>query len=480
MLAIGGFIRRQTECGLLTKFIRRARMFKNTADVWFTPGCGYLPQGTHGRFYGTSAIAMVLAILAVILLLSITPAMAQTETVLFSFGAPPAPSRGGTWPSGGLVFDSKGNLYGSTVYGGHSDNCEGGDGQTSCGVAFQLTPKAGGSWAEKVLHTFSNNGTDGTYPGGMIFDAVGNLYGTTGAGGPYGDGIPFFGGIAFELSPAAGGTWTEKILYDFGGGDVGYSPGSPLIFDAAGNLYGSTFSGGSSVGVHGLGCGSVFELTPGAGGTWTASSLHTFMDEDDGCGPGSLIRNAEGDLFGAADYGKFGYGVVFELTPGSGGVWTDVFLKSFGNDGPDNPNNLVFGSDGSVYAAACNGQGSHGLYKYGSVVEFTPSTGGTWTYSVLYTFTGTSDGTCPGGLVFDASGNLYGVTAGGGTDNYGTVFELTPGVDGIWTKTILHSFAGGSDGSYPDGLTLATSGDLYGTTSSGGVYNGGTVFKIVP
>jgi uncharacterized repeat protein (TIGR03803 family) len=311
----------------------------------------------------------------------------------------------------------------------------------------------------------------------MIFDTAGNLYGTTGAGGAYGEGIWYFGGTAFELSPAAGGTWTEKILYNFGGGDVGFSPGSPLIFDAAGNLYGSTFSGGGSDGFHGLGCGSVFELTPGAGGTWTASSLHTFMNEDDGCGGGSLILSAEGNPFGAAEEGEFGYGVVFELTPGSGGAWTDVILKSFGNDGPNNVTGLVFDSHGNVYGASCSGGA---LYKYGVVFELAPGAGGTWTYSIPYIFTSTADGTCPTGLVFDAAGTLYGVTVGGGTDNYGTVFELTLGADGTWTKTILHSFAGGSDGSGPAGLILTASGDLYGTTSFGGVYNGGTVFKIVP
>lgn len=433
------------------------------------------------RKKSSAGLAALLIIVTATLVASSAPVAAQTETVLFSFGAPPAPSRGGTNPSGNLVFDSKGNLYGTTVYGGHSDNCEGPDGQTSCGVAFQLTPKAGGSWTEKVLHTFSGNGTDGTYPSGMIFDTVGNLYGTTGAGGAYGEGIWYFGGTAFELSPASGGNWTEKILYNFEGGvgdGVGDSPGSPLIFDAAGNLYGTTFSGGSDTGVHSLGCGSVFELTPGTGGTWTASSLHTFMDEDDGCGGGSLILSAAGDLFGAAGFGKWGYGVVLELTPGSGGAWTDVILDSFNRDDPQNTTGLVFDSHGNVYGASCSGPPP--LYKYGAVFELTPGAGGIWTYSIPYTFPSTADGACPGGLVFDAAGNLYGVTAGGGTYNDGTVFELTPATGGGWTETVLHSFAGGSDGSSPTSLTLAASGDLYGTTFNGGVYSGGTVFKIVP
>jgi uncharacterized repeat protein (TIGR03803 family) len=408
---------------------------------------------------------------------------AQTETVLFSFGAPPAPSAGGTNPSGKLVFDAKGNLYGTTTYGGHSNNCEGSGGQTSCGVAFQLTPKAGGVWTEKILHTFTNNGTDGTFPGGMIFDAAGNLYGTTSAGGPYGEGLWYFGGTAFELSPEAGGKWTEKILYNFEGGvgiGVGDSPSSSLIFDAAGNLYGTTVSGGSGTGHNSLGCGSVFELSPNTGGSWTASALYTFMDETDGCAPGGLIRNNAGNIFGTSFYGKFGYGEVFELMPGSGGAWTDVNLVSFGNDGPDDPNSVAFDSQGNIYATACSGQGFQGLYKYGSVFELTPGTGGTWTYNLLYTFKGATDGSCPTSLAVNATGVLYGITAEGGADADGTVFELKAGGNGVWTKTTLHSFSGGTDGSSPSSLTLASSGDLFGTTLYGGVYNGGTVFKVVP
>jgi len=425
-------------------------------------------------------VVTVLAVGAASLTMATTCAVAQTETVLFSFGAPPAPSRGGTYPFGKLVLDSKGSLYGTTLYGGHSDNCDGGDGQTSCGVAFQLAPKAGGSWTERVLHTFSNNGTDGTFPGPMVLDAAGNLYGTTGAGGPYGDGSPFFGGVAFELSPEAGGKWTEKILYSFEGGvgdGVGDSPGSALSLDAAGNLYGTTGSGGSDTGVHSLGCGSVYELTPGAGGNWAASPLHTFMDEDDGCGGSDLILSAEGNPVGSAGYGQFSYGVVFELTPGSSGAWMDSFLKEFNNDGPMNTTSLAVDAQGNLFGTSCDGAG---LYKYGAVFELAPGATGVWTYSIPYTFKSTADGACPTGLVVDPAGSLYGVTEGGGTYNYGTAFKLVPASGGIWTKTILHSFAGGADGSSPTSLTLSERGDLYGTTVGGGAYSGGTVFKIVP
>jgi uncharacterized repeat protein (TIGR03803 family) len=429
------------------------------------------------------ALAFLFAICAALVAISTATAFAQTETVLFSFGAPPVPSKGGINPSGNLVFDSKGNLYGTTVAGGRSDSCAYND-NTSCGVAFELG-KVGGVWTEKVLHTFSNNGTDGIIPQfGMIFDAAGNLYGTTMAGGLYGDGGSF-GGIAFELSPAGNGKWTEKILYNFMGGettDVGDLPSTPLVFDAAGNLYGATSEGGASVGHESLGCGSVYELTLNTEGSWAANSLHTFLDKTDGCYGTAVILGPTGGVFGAAFGGFANQGVVFELTPGSGGVWTDQILDDFptgGSNGPNNAFDLVFGSQGDLFGTS---DGSGTLYKYGTVFELTPSTGGTWTQSVLYAFGASGDGKTwhPLGLIFDKAGNLYGFTNDGGTDNYGTVFKLTPATGGSWTETVLHSFAGGSDGANPSGLTLSSSGELYGTTLNGGTYNGGTVFKIVP
>jgi len=420
---------------------------------------------------GTAALFTILIVSPGI---STPRAAAQTETVLFSFGAPPAPSRGGINPSGTLVLDAKGNLYGTTTFGGHSSNCSN-DGQTSCGVAFQLAPKADGSWAEKVLHAFTNNGTDGAYPEPMIFDAQGNLYGTTSSGGLYGQEAWYFGGTALELSPTANGSWTEQILYNFQtNSSVGGTPVS-IIFDAVGNLYGITSGGGPGTSE---GCGSVFELTPGAGGIWTGTALYPFEYGNGGCGGLSLALDAAGDPFGTVDDGKYAGGVVFELAPGSGGTWADVILKSFNDhNGPWYPNSLVVDSHGDVYGTACDGAGAS--YKYGSVFELSPGAGGIWTYGTVYAFTSTADGTCPAGLILDTSGNLYGVTKGGGADNYGTVFELTS-ANGIWTKTILHSFSSGSDGSEPNSITLAASGVLYGTTVSGGVYNGGTVFKIVP
>jgi uncharacterized repeat protein (TIGR03803 family) len=166
----------------------------------------------------------------------------------------------------GLIFDAAGNLYGTTYSaGGGSCNVEG---EAGCGNVFELTPKSGGVWTEKVLYSFKNNGKDGNYPSaGLIFDGAGNLYGTTIYGGSgkceSGDGGIIGCGTVFELTPKAGGGWTEKVLHSFrpNGGD-GWWPVANVISDAAGNLYGTTFGGGDVPECSGDGCGTVFELTP--------------------------------------------------------------------------------------------------------------------------------------------------------------------------------------------------------------------------
>ena len=170
----------------------------------------------------------------------------------------------GTGPVAGLIFDGTGNLYGTTFGGGNGTACN-----ANCGTVFELTPKAGGGWKEMVLHNFGH-GTDGATPyAGLIFDASGNLYGTTSAGGIYG------AGTVFELTPNADGGWAEKLLHSFNGKD-GLNPYASLIFDTSGNLYGTTRSGGSGTDCFGTSCGTVFELTPKADGGWTEKVLHTF------------------------------------------------------------------------------------------------------------------------------------------------------------------------------------------------------------
>jgi uncharacterized repeat protein (TIGR03803 family) len=397
-----------------------------------------------------SLVSKTLTSAAISLILAI-PGWAQvTEKILYSFVG----FTDGGNPQPGLVLDSKGNLYGTTLNGGA--NFE--------GTVFEVTPNSNGTWTEQVIHSFSGfNGTgDGALPfGGLTLDAQGNLYGCTNAGGPN------FNGTVFELSPGPNGTWTEKILYGFAGGSDGSGPFAGVIFDSAGNLYGTTQKGGAAS------FGVAFELSPGANGTWTNKILHSFSGADDGANPSSnLALDGVGNLYGVAESGgAYDYGVVFQLAPQSDGSWVEHVIHPFRG-----------GADGtsSYGAVAIDKAGSLLVEGYFSVLEFSPSSSGGWTRKNLHTFTGGSDGAdALGGLTLDSNGNIFGMTSTGG-HHRGTVFELTHGSQGNWTEEILHNFEGGSDGDFPvfNYLTLDSKGNVYGTTPSGGSSNAGVVFEL--
>jgi uncharacterized repeat protein (TIGR03803 family) len=403
-------------------------------------------------------LIVLLVITAAILLVTGMPAVAQTETVLHNFNG-----NHGASPRSNLVFDAAGNLYGTTITGG----------TFNFGTVFELTPDIGGGWTEMALHSFNENGKDGTYPnGGLIFDGSGNLYGTTISGGAANV------GTMFELAPQTGGGWTEKILHGFNGTD-GIEPFASLIFDGAGNLYATTVGGGA------FNHGTVFELKPKAGGGWTERILRQLAANSDGDQPhGAVILDAAGNLYGTALAGGSDHvGTVFELTPSSG-QWTETLLHTFMSrhrtDGDEPYATLIFDAEGNLYGTSSHG----GASNYGTVFELTPATGGGWTMNILYSFknNGIDGFNCYAGLVLDGAGNLYGTTSAGGAFNGGTVFELTPVAGGGWSETILHSFgSSGEDGLYPQGaLILDAAGNLYGTTSFGGTHHDGTVFEIKP
>jgi uncharacterized repeat protein (TIGR03803 family) len=332
------------------------------------------------------------------------------ETVLYRFCRQGAPCPDGGAPDGeipgnGLLMDAWGNLYGTTSEGA------GASGGGRDGVVFALSPNASRTaWTETVLHRFCTeaNCADGRLPNpGLVMDAAGNLYGTTAAGGYMGSGYAS-NGVIFELTPnAEHSQWTETVLYRFCPEGFpcpdGAGPGSGVITDAAGNLYGTTGAGGAS------GNGVVFELTPNADRTrWTESVLHSFCPENGTCrggalSAGALIMDAAGSLYGATVSGGTAHsaGVVFELTANAERTrWTETVLHSF------------------CRQANC------------------------------------PDGDSPNGdLSMDAAGNLYGSTLlGGGAASTGVVYELTPNPAGTaWSETVLHRFLCGPNGTCPDG-----------------------------
>lgn len=415
---------------------------------------------------------LTVALFAVALLVTGTRTVAQ-ENVLYNFGAN---GTDGIFPYASLIFDAHGNLYGTTYNGGISGD----------GTVFELTPKAGGGWTEKVLHSFNNNGKDGIDPqANLIFDVHGNLYGTTPNGGANGF------GTVFELTPKAGGGWTEKVVHSFKfNGTDGMDPIAGLTVDAKGDLYGTTSEGGV------FGAGTLFELTPKEGGGWGETLLHKFNGKDGISPQANLIFDAHGNLYGTtliggdlAECDGSGCGTVFELLPKAGGGWTQQVLHSFINNGKDGINpqaGLILDTHGNLYGTTS----AAGAFGFGAVFELTPKAGGVWTEKILHSFNNNgTDGTYPqAGLILDATGNLYGTTVNGGdladcnSSGCGTAFELIPKAGGGWTEKILHSFNNnGTDGTYPQaGLILDTTGNLYGTTYQGGTNNDGTVFEITP
>jgi uncharacterized repeat protein (TIGR03803 family) len=384
------------------------------------------------------------AVFFLTLLLTAAGAAAQTETILYDFpDQSSANTIGGSVPSSGLIFDSRGNLYGTTEWGG----------AYGPGTVFRLAQKAGGGWTERAVHSFQPLPSGFNPYGGLTMDAAGNLYGVTQRGGDSnacgGNGC----GTVFELSPTAGGGWAGKFLHRFTGvGMDGAYPNGGLILDGAGNIYGTTSLGGKGMCVQYTGgpvqgCGTVFELSPKPSGSWTQTIVHTF----------------QGTVLGAP--------AVDGLVPLSG---------------------LIFDTTGNLYGTTSEG----GKYGYGTVFELSPKTGGGWSQKLLHVFNESdTDGYGPdASVVFDKHGNLYGTTQYGGAGfcgyegidfGCGTVFKVSYKSGSGWSETVLHTFLPDpTDGQNPNSsLVLDTHGNLYGTTISGGnngASPGGTVYEIAP
>ena len=336
---------------------------------------------------------------------------AWTETVIHSFGG----TGDGFSPSGNLVMDSAGNLYGVLEHG---------SGGPSVGAVFELSPNPDGTWSETIL-TLPNTGPSAP-TGGLTLDAAGNLYGVTLKGGSNSCKRHRCGTI-FEVSPppknAKKKEWKFAVLYKFQGPSAGdgSAPNGNLVFDSGGNLYGTTEYGVSA------GYGTVFELSP-TGASWAEKIIYDFPSLTVGFSPGAgVIFDTQGNLYGTT-LGGDGLGTVFELSP-SGGNWTYSELYSFSEpangDAPSGP--LVF-HNGSLYATTGNGGAQQG--DVGVVFELSPPASGvTWNETLLHSFSGPpSDGWEPaGGVIFDSHGNLYGIANGGafGPYGYGVIYEIS-------------------------------------------------------
>jgi uncharacterized repeat protein (TIGR03803 family) len=408
--------------------------------------------------------SVALAVTAAVLVLA-PSTWAATYKILHKFTG-----KDGANPLAGLILDGAGNLYGTTEQGG----------AFAQGTVFKLKPNADGTWTENVLHSFCSltNCADGQSPTGrLIFDAEGNLYGTTAFGAAS-------EGMVFKLTPNSDGSWTESVLYGFLGGSDGSEPSGGLILDA-GTLYGTTIFGGGDPNCGSAGCGTVFKLAPNADGSWTESVLHSFTGGVDGVDPnGDLIFDATGNLYGTTyTGGASNGGTVFKLAPNADGSWTESVLHSFtgGPGGVIIYAGLIVDATGNLYGTTYLGGNSFSNCRCGVVFKLTPRSDGSWKESVLHAFAANPAGNPRAGLVLN-EGSLYGTTANdGNAGGDGAVFKLAPKSGGGWAYNVLHTFQG-KPAIWPFGSLLDKAGNLYGTTSdcASGTGCHGVVFEITP
>jgi uncharacterized repeat protein (TIGR03803 family) len=391
--------------------------------------------------------------------------------VLYSFGG--YANQDGGQPQGKLIFDNAGNLYGTTVKGGAN----------GYGTVFELSPDIGGNWSESVLYNFCSQESDyfcldGSTPeSGLVFDSAGNLYGTTSFGGALSACGTQGCGTVFELSPPAqsGGTWTYSIIYNFctvgGNGSCldGEGPYGRLTFDPSGNLYGTTTGGGTASAAGGV----VFELSPGPNG-WTETVLHSFCSSGkfphclDGDEPVAGVSfDKSGNLYGTTTTGgssKYpGGGVVYKLS-NTGNGWAETVVASFlgGRLGGFLMGEVNFDPQGNLYSTANLG----GQFQFGTAFRIDPSTKKILTFSFNNT-----DGAYPaaGVLIDPKTDALYGTVSGGPAG--GAVYKIVGG-----TESIVSNVGGAPESA----LITDKAGNLYGTTTAGGDYEQGTVYEIIP
>lgn len=405
----------------------------------------------------TSGAVCLVLILAGLAFLSGSVMLGQTYQIIHTFTG----GGDGATPDAGLTPDGHGNYYGTTY-------SRGAHGQ---GTVFKIMPH-GSSWLLSTLYGFTGGADGGEPTTEVTFGPDSSLYGVNSATAVY------------NLRPSAtrplsvSEAWTDRTLYQFQGFEDGFNPSGNLIFDRSGNMYSAMEVGGQGCYE---GCGLIYELSPSGQG-WQKSVVYAFQGGVDGEAPEGVVFDPAGNIFGTTiGGGQNGLGAIFELTPDSGG-WNETTLYSFANgSGGNQPAaGLVEDAAGNFYGGTLFGSGGGGV-----IFELSPSAGG-WVYTVLYNFPGCGGyGTGPKApLTLDAAGNLYGTFDGYYNSCPAGVFKLSPGQSG-WTYTSLHNFTGGSDGAHPySSVSIDANGNLFGTASAGGqgCYGEGcgVVWEITP
>jgi len=341
-----------------------------------------------------------------------------------------------------------------------------GCGGNGCGTVFELSRNADGTWSETVLYTFTG-GADGSTPdSSLVFDSQGNLYGTASAGG-----LPncsFGCGTVFKLTPN-GTSWTETTIYQFQGNTDGWFPKSNLVFDKAGNLYGSTASGGTS-----LYWGTVFKLLHQQDGSWTESVVHSFDEGPGGCNPEGVVADTNDNIYGIAELcgAQVLWGTVWEVSNTGAFSVIHTFEDNFIDGGMPNTG-LAIDRSGNLYGGTIAGPGDLcGGIGCGVVYKLVADKN--WAETILHTFVGDPGAVPNGDLAFDAQGNLWGTT------QYwyeGMLFELEPGSPGV-TFNPVKVFRG-PEGPPFAGVVFDSAGNAYGTQTSGPNGLGG-VFEMTP